>query len=146
MVRVVSEVNGVFAIGDRVVLKRGNISPAQFMELPLGESDAPAAGWVKGKCFVSMGLHYWYELTPTMSCDEIFPLFIIYNDDVLTTFGAITGVGTAAQNQTSSRWEHPGGSELHLFLPDGGAPDCIFNAGPLSTQHVFLTNPLFDFC
>jgi len=133
---------GVGAIGDRVWLQLAN---GQYMVFPLFENDANPAGWVTGKCFWTMGKHYWYKINSTMTCDQLFPVFLIYNKGVLTTYGAITGVGSA-QTQSSSRWEHPGGDVLHKFLPDGGAPDCIFKVGDLSTQHVFLTNPLFDYC
>jgi len=132
----------VAAIGDRLVLQTAK----HLMTMPLNENSAAAAGWVNGKCFYTMGQHWWYNMTSTMSCDNIFPLFIIYNNHVLTTYGVITGVGTASQYLTSSRWEHPGGVELNLFLQSSSAPACIFSAGDLSTQHVFLTEPLTDFC
>jgi len=130
------------AIGDRLVLQVGN---GTLINMPLQESDAPKNGWVKGKCFISMGQHYWYNLSPSLPCEQFFPLFLIYNRGVLTTYGADTGMGNA-QHQTSSRWEHPGGSVIKLFMSTDQAPPCIFTAGELSTQHVFLTNPIFDLC
>lgn len=131
------------AIGDRLTMKLG--SSPNFMDLPLNEADAPAAGWVKGKCFISMGQHYWFNISEGMTCDDFFPLFIIYNKGILTTYGFDTGIGEA-QNQASSRWEHPGGKALDLFFQPGSMAQCIWNVGNLSTQHVFLTNPLFDWC
>jgi len=126
-------------IGDRVAVKQGQ--KEVYLELPLNESDAVSQGWVIGKCFYTMGQHYWYNISNTMDCDYFFPVFIIYNKGLLTCFGTDVGAG-----ETSPRWEHPGGPELYLFFDSNTLPSCLFDGRKLSTQHMFLTNGYLDFC
>jgi len=127
---------------DRLWLKIGESS--DYMILPLEESETESNYWVTGRCFPSMGKHYWYKISKDMDCDYFFPLFLIYNNGNLNCYGPNIGVG---ESQTSSRWEHPTPSVLGYFFQAETTPSCLSNAvTPLSTQHVYLTNPIWDWC
>jgi len=130
-------------IGDRVWIKIGISN--QYLQLPLTQSEADQSGvWVEGKCFWSMGKHYWYNLTATTSCDELHPMFALYNRSKLNAFGFVIA---KLPEEPGSRWEHPSGSALKMFLPDSAQPSCLFANGlVMSTQHVYFTIPEIDFC
>lgn len=48
------------------------------------------------------GVHYWYAATRDMSCDNFFPVFLLYNGGVLNAFG-----WAFQADLSSSRFEHP---------------------------------------
>lgn len=54
--------------------------------------------------FLFTGLHYWYDLSKSMSCDRLFPMFLLYNNGVLNGFGWAFGMDLQTY---SSRIEHP---------------------------------------
>ena len=51
--------------------------------------------------FYVVGLHYWYNLTEDINCDDIFPVYTIYLD------GTLVAIGWAFNEQqtSSGRWE-----------------------------------------
>jgi len=125
-------------IGDRLLVPQGN----GLIEVPYQRSDADNQPiWVEGKCFLTMGVHYWYNLTAEADCDHMHPLFALYNHGTLTSFGwAITNF-----KGFSDRYEHPHGSQVKLFLPSTGYNACLTETD-LSTLHVFFTQPLLNVC
>jgi len=138
----VSHPVGDFSVrGDRVWLKNGNTK--NYVEFPLDEADAGDYGWDVGRCFVGMGDHWWYNITSDMDCDYFYPVFLIYNHGKLNVFGPNIGTGPA---QTSSRWEHPSGSQLYFFFKLDTLPKCLFDHDNLSTMHIYLNSPLTDNC
>lgn len=52
--------------------------------------------------FFYLGVHYWYDLHEDMSCDNFFPVFLLYNRNKLNGFG--WGIPL---RETSPRFEHP---------------------------------------
>lgn len=60
-----------------------------LMRIPIDEQKVTTTTkFVKGKCFYTMGMHYWYDLTGAdMSCDKTFPVFLLYNKGKLNGFG-----------------------------------------------------------
>eukprot|EP01098_Paradermamoeba_levis_P015415 TRINITY_DN7831_c0_g1_i1.p1 TRINITY_DN7831_c0_g1~~TRINITY_DN7831_c0_g1_i1.p1 ORF type:complete len:279 (-),score=85.85 TRINITY_DN7831_c0_g1_i1:80-916(-) len=129
--------------GDRVWLSLPGNTSAPYLALPLTESQAQATpGFVKGGCFYTMGLHYWYNISSSQSCTEFFPLFTLFNRGLLNGFGA----GQWGFNDPSPRFEHPSGSVIKLFFDGKTLPQCLLGSTPISTQHIYLTNPALDFC
>ena len=55
------------------------------------------------------GRHYWYNISADMSCDDFFPVFLLYNRDRLTGFGWV-----ARGNANSPRYEHPSSNSLKV--------------------------------
>jgi len=128
-------------VADRLSLRLGNTG--RYEDQPLIESDVKAP-WVKSKCFISMGLHYWYNISANMDCDYFYPIGLMYNNGKLVTFLVNIGVGPA---QTSPRFEHPDASSLKLFFKPETLPQCLLRPGlNVSTIHFFVTLPGYNLC
>jgi len=114
--------------------------PEASEQIPRQEPGLMNSLWTKGKCFITMGMHYWYNLSENMDCKDFFPVFLLYNKGELNAFG-----WALQSNQTSTTFEHPTQSVFGLFMQT--PPKCLSTAGTLSTQHIYLTkNELADFC
>jgi len=122
--------------GDRLWLANGTNG---FVQIPMQETDVANTQWTLGHCFVTMGVHYWYDVSSDMSCANFFPFFILYNDNVLNAWGfSLNYPGGSSQ-----RYEHPPLSAISGFM--NPVPTC-FSQDPafksLSTMHVYFTkNP-----
>lgn len=126
-------------VGDRLWLKMDNSS---YMSIPLQESQVTnGTKWVHGKCFYTMGNHYWWNIYPTLNCEDFFPVFLLYNGGVLNGYGFAVML-----NEPSSRYEHPGGSVLKMFFQPETMPQCVFDQEILSTLHVYFNSPYLNFC
>lgn len=126
-------------VGDRLWLK---MSDNNYMAIPLVENQVTnGTKWVQGKCFWTMGNHYWYNIYSNMNCPNFFPIFLLYNGGLLNGYGFATML-----SEPSSRYEHPGGSVLKAFFQPDTLPQCILTVPKISTLHVYFTNPLVDFC
>jgi charged multivesicular body protein 7 len=115
---------------------------SSLMTIPMEESEVTTTTkFVNGRCFYGMGQHYWYQLSKTMSCDDTFPAFLLYNK------GKLNGFGWAFNPNfdNSYRWEHPTRSVFGAFMQE--VPDCLGVDGPVSTLHVYMTDsPSTNFC
>ena len=92
-----------------------------------------------------MGDHYWHGISSDMSCDEGYPIFLLYTRHKLIGWG----VGMSHSDRpslTSYRWEHPGGSDFKHFFQESNFPKCLLQQGTVSTQHIFMTNPIWNNC
>ena len=49
------------------------------------------------------GDHYWYNITEDIDCDDIFPIFALYQDGTMVAFGW----SFSKSYSNSDRWEHP---------------------------------------
>jgi len=130
-------------VGDRLWFKDEDY----YYEAPITENATILNndGWSKGACFVGMGDHWWRYANASTPCDDTYPIFLLYNSGKLNAWG-IAMAHSDRPYLTSYRWEHPGGSELKWFFEPGQMPTCLPNQGTLSSQHVYMTNPLFDSC
>eukprot|EP00105_Crassostrea_gigas_P014839 XP_011431649.1 PREDICTED: uncharacterized protein LOC105331236 [Crassostrea gigas] len=117
---------------------QNSTDPMASIRIPHQESAIGSTAWVKGHCFPAMGVHYWYAATLDMSCDNFFPVFLLYNGGVLNAFG-----WAFQADLSSSRFEHPTTSSFAAFM--NPVPQCLYNAGKLSTLHIYLNgNPQTD--
>eukprot|EP00455_Lapot_gusevi_P046641 TRINITY_DN616_c0_g1_i2.p2 TRINITY_DN616_c0_g1~~TRINITY_DN616_c0_g1_i2.p2 ORF type:complete len:121 (-),score=46.64 TRINITY_DN616_c0_g1_i2:255-617(-) len=118
------------------------IRGASFVSLPLTPQDALAQKWQDGKCFYTMGLHYWFNTSQNMDCSDFFPVFLLYNHGVLSAYGVIvlTDVPIA-----SPRWEHPPYRLFSLFIKPENLPLCLQKV-QFNSMHIYNTNPLSDYC
>jgi len=104
--------------------------------VPSDETGMASTMWTKGKCFPTMGVHYWYNLSEDMDCKDFRPIFLLYNSGKLTAFGWAMNTPL-----TSPSYEHPTSTVIPLFMQT--PPKCIMAAGSsgaLSTQHIYLTS------
>jgi len=130
--------------GDGLWIKVGN--GYQTLVTNLAEANLPA-GWVKGQCFWSMGVHYWWNLTASTPCNALFPVFLLYNDGMLNAWGWV--FDSLPEESGGSRFEHPTPADTSSFLPTDPAyiPTCIASGPILSTMHIAHNNPLlYNYC
>ncbi|XP_025094545.1 uncharacterized protein LOC112564143 [Pomacea canaliculata] len=126
--------------GSNLYIQTGSDPLTQSSLIPRQEKDIAKTPWKRGRCFVGMGVHYWFNVTQNMSCDNFFPAFLLYNDGKLNAFGWALGIP-----QTSSRFEHPSRSSLSWFFDP--VPSCLSQQPDLSTMHIYLTsNPVLNVC
>jgi len=129
--------------GNALYFQNGTNPMKNSINIPLLEGGMGSTQWSQGKCFWTMGLHYWYNVRTDMTCDEFFPFFVLYNG------GRVNGFGFAINTMlTSTRYEHPTPTDAKQFIAP--YPDC-FQTDPtfakLSTMHVYLSSsPHTDFC
>ncbi|XP_055997302.1 uncharacterized protein LOC130047090 [Ostrea edulis] len=132
---------GAQGTGTDLYLQNGT-DPMASIRIPHQESDIGSTRWVKGHCFSAMGVHYWYDISLDMSCDRLYPVFLLYNGGVLNAFG-----WAFKAELSSSRYEHPSQATFSAFM--NPVPNCLYHSGKLSTLHIYLngspqTNLLCD--
>ncbi|XP_033757000.1 uncharacterized protein LOC117339491 isoform X2 [Pecten maximus] len=126
--------------GDSLYIQNGTNAVTDSIKIPMTQADVAGTRWTKGHCFVTMGLHYWYDVSTDMSCDDFFPVFLLYNHGKLNAFG--WAIGTA---MSSPHLEHPTSSVIQSFIDP--VPTCLVQKPHLSTMHIYMTNvPLADTC
>ncbi|RUS82736.1 hypothetical protein EGW08_009516 [Elysia chlorotica] len=119
---------------------QNSTKPEDSFMVPHKESGMTATKWTEGKCFYTMGKHYWYDLSLDMSCDGMFPMFLLYNGGELNAFG-----WAMVANLPSKHLEHPSPSTYGLFMKE--VPTCLMSSGVLSTMHIYLTDSAYkDLC
>ncbi|OWF54729.1 uncharacterized protein LOC110441354 [Mizuhopecten yessoensis] len=129
--------------GDSLYIQNGTDPVADSLKIPMVETDVSTTKWTKGHCFVSMGMHYWYDVKADMSCDDFFPVFLLYNHGKLNAFG--WALGRAMDTTRYPYLEHPSGNVIKSFI--NPVPHCLVAKPALSTLHIYLTNiPLADTC
>ncbi|XP_076461616.1 uncharacterized protein LOC143294080 [Babylonia areolata] len=126
--------------GNALYIQNGSDPVTESVRMPSVQSDVAGTSWVLGHCFPAMGVHYWYNVSTDMSCDDFQPVFLLYNEKKLTAFGWALGV-----DQSSPRFEHPAYSMVSAFM--NPVPKCLANYARLSTMHIYLTaHPTRDLC
>ncbi|XP_035673849.1 uncharacterized protein LOC118414135 [Branchiostoma floridae] len=129
--------------GEGLYIQNGPNPQYDYDLIPRDEADIGTTLWTQGECFYTMGQHYWYNVTADMSCEDFFPVFLLYNSGRLNGFGwnikAYLG---------SPRYEHPTTDVLDMFFKV--IPECFFaEADPrgATTQHIYMdSSPSFNFC
>jgi hypothetical protein len=122
--------------GDRLVIQNGTDTSvaANLLTIPPTQTEIDQSLWTKGKCFWTMGLHYWYQVTQAMNCDNFYPFFLMYNGGKLNAFGFAMNAPL-----TSPRYEHPTPQEASHFV--NPVPNCFFTDptfAQLSTLHIYM--------
>jgi charged multivesicular body protein 7 len=95
--------------------------------------------WGYGKCFWTMGQHYWYNIKKDMDCDaDLTPNCLLYNGGKLTGFCfAING------NFDSDRYDYPKPKKDVIKKFMDPVPDCFANNPAYaiqSTVHVYFSD------
>jgi len=102
--------------------------------IPMNEADLKNTAWTPGKCFKTQGMHYWYNVTETMSCDNFLPNCLMYNGGRLNVF-----CFAPSTVLSSPRFEHPTAEHASGFIDP--VQDCFFDPDyNLSTIHVYFIN------
>ncbi|GFN89438.1 hypothetical protein PoB_001594400, partial [Plakobranchus ocellatus] len=112
--------------GENLWIQTGS-SPSEVMKVAKNQ-DEISAPWVEGKCFTTMGHHYWYNTTADMDCDELLPVFLLYNGGRLNGFGFVS-----LADMESKYYEHPEYGIFKIFMKE--VPKCLQSKGRISTTH-----------
>ncbi|XP_065659255.1 uncharacterized protein LOC100203209 isoform X3 [Hydra vulgaris] len=128
---------------DYVGDKLGILSGKELQDMPLKEAELKGTKWTKGKCVFGRGQHYWYNVKSDMDCSDFFPIFLLYNNKLLTGFGFVV---CGILNNTNVERHNP--EKLKYLLEPITHPKCIDACADISTQYVYLNeNPgLNSFC
>lgn len=125
--------------GTELFLQIGPDPVKHNVSIPYYEKDVEEKHFTKGSCFPLMGLHYWYNISEDMSCDNFQPVFLLYTDGKLDAFGWAMGIGL-----TSPRYEHPKHDQISKFMKP--VPRCLYDYPVLSTMHIYLTSSYWRLC
>jgi len=130
--------------GDRLVFKSEKFEKSVALE----ESKVDKTFWTEGRCFYTMGVHYWAdvsqkELGLTTNPDNFVPIFLQYNSGKLNGFGWAFNA-----DLKSTRYEHPTTGVLGSFFKQ--VPEFFSDKSKvdiISTMHIYLdSTPTFNFC
>jgi hypothetical protein len=126
--------------GTGLWLQSGPDPVKDVLSIPLDEQDVKLTLWGHGKCFITMGQHYWYNISEGMSCNTVFPNCLLYNKGKLTGFCFIKN---AKLESPRYDYPYPTNEVVKKFLDP--VPKCFFtdpSYKTLSTVHVYFhSNP-----
>jgi charged multivesicular body protein 7 len=122
--------------GTGLWLQYGNNAITNSMNIPLKEEDIKKTLWGHGKCFYTMGQHYWFNISKSMECGDVAPNCLLYNKGKLTGF-------CFAPNYylDSSRYDSPAPTIKVLTKFLDPVPDCFYTDPSFqkqSTVHVYF--------
>jgi charged multivesicular body protein 7 len=112
------------------------------IKIPMTETEMRQTKWGYGKCFPTMGQHYWYNVSKDMDCDDFVPNCILYNHGKLTAFCfAKNNLDYSTPLRYKYGYDNPApkNTQLHLFL--NPVPDCFFKEASYkvaSTMHFYF--------
>ncbi|CAF3808066.1 unnamed protein product [Rotaria sp. Silwood1] len=122
--------------GSGLWLQNGPDPIRDSVQSPLYENTVNTTKWVLGSCFPSMGVHYWYDNRLDNKCDEIFPVFLLYNKGKLTGFGW----GLAGKYDYSKRTESVPYGAVSKFMRI--VPTCLEkffeDIGGFTAMHLYF--------
>jgi hypothetical protein len=106
--------------------------------LPLAEEEIKKTVWGSGRCFPTMGQHYWYNVTSDIKCKDFFPSCLLYNNHKLTGF-------CVAKDATldSPRYDFPHATPARINATMNPVPKCFFSEPSFqstSVIHVYFHN------
>jgi len=110
------------------------------VKMPDTEEEMKKTKWGHGKCFLTMGMHYWYNVSQTMDCDDFVPNCILYNGGKLNAFCFSTGANLI---DLSNRFDSPAPLNIALHNFFDSVPDCFFKDPRYwlsSTMHVYFND------
>jgi len=92
--------------------------------------------WGSGRCLPTMGMHYWYNVTEGMKCDDFLGNCLLYNHGKLTGFCIAKNV-----HLESIRYDFPPPVPAALKATIDPVPKCFFSEPAyqkLSSIHVYF--------
>jgi hypothetical protein len=132
-------------VGDRLWIQS---APGKYVKAPLevgNESALTKAGFFKGRCLPTMGVHWWsYSGDSRIPCSKFFPVFLLYNKGKLNAWGLAPGENL--EYQSSKYFEHPSQSALKALFQSDAFPQCILAQPEISSMHIYYTQPQFNLC
>uniref|UniRef100_A0A1B6J7C4 Uncharacterized protein n=1 Tax=Homalodisca liturata TaxID=320908 RepID=A0A1B6J7C4_9HEMI len=110
------------------------------------ECQVETQGFTKQACFLGMGMHYFYEMTPDIPCGDLQGVFLLYEYKQLIGLGIIPFGSFTSKDRT---WfEDPSANVVKDIVPS--RPDCltdwVTDYGTTSLHIFFKKHPRFTFC
>ncbi|XP_045207827.2 uncharacterized protein LOC123559791 [Mercenaria mercenaria] len=121
--------------GTELLLQSGPNPISDYVTIPYTQEDVNNTMWTEGQCFQTMGTHYWYNISKDMSCEEVYPMFLLYDNGELNAFGWTIPMDLG--NVSRSIENPPPNFYPYVFKV---VPDCLYGLGTLSTVHIYLKN------
>jgi len=133
--------------GTGLWVQMGPNAVTDSFRVPAEEAEMKAMGkWGSGKCFPTMGQHYWYNITKDMPSDHMVPNCLLYTGGKLNAFCFASN-----HDLVSTRYDYPKptNDKIKLFMEP--VPDFFFTEPSykvVSTVHVYFsqTGHLTNLC
>jgi len=127
--------------GTALYFQNGTNPIKNSIAVPIYQKDLGRTRWTKGKCFATIGTHYFYNVRENMDCNDFFPGFTVYNRGKLTGFGWLV----KGRYEFSDRFEHPMKDTLNSFMDP--LPFCIADSTRdpgITSMHVYMNTKAWN--
>jgi len=107
-----------------------------LINFPPDETDIKPTLWGSGLCLASMGMHYWFNVTEDMKCEDFFPNCLLYNHGKLTGFCIAKLVYLE-----SPRYDFPAPTPTAIRATLDPVPKCVIEdpkLEKLTSMHVYF--------
>jgi len=133
------------SLGDQLVINQGN---ENAVSVPTNAADAANAGWTKGSCINTMGTHWGYDITGTMTYNSstllpLIPMFD-YTSDSLSAI--MFNFPHAQRFEPLGIWEGPIFGALMCKNFCSSECNSFDGVSIYSTLHVWTTDPHSHSC
>jgi hypothetical protein len=122
--------------GTGLWIQHGPDPTKNVINLPLNEEEIKKTKWGSGRCFPTMGQHYWFDLSSDMNCKDFFPTCLLYNGNKLTGFCFAKNV-----NLESPHYDVPRATPSGINATMNPVPKCFFSEPSFqvnSAIHVYF--------
>jgi len=123
--------------GTGLWIQMGPNAVTDSYHVPDLEKDIKGSIWGSGKCFPTMGQHYWFNVTKNMGSDKFVPNCLLYTSGKLNAFCFATNGNF---NSTRYDYPHPKNTDIAHFLnplPDFFLTDPAYAVS--STIHIYFS-------
>ncbi|XP_050551475.1 uncharacterized protein LOC118275358 isoform X2 [Spodoptera frugiperda] len=137
-----------FANPEKSILRDADVSVEGFngelLKISTSQSNLDSI-FTKQACIPWMGLHYYYDMSPSLECSAstILTWFPLYENDALVGMGfMLPGTLTLAKGDTDY-FEHPTQSDVEMIVNSG--PQCLYdmvgNSSVITMHTYFIETP-----
>ncbi|XP_050407992.1 uncharacterized protein LOC126823289 [Patella vulgata] len=123
-------------------LQTGYNVEEHYEQIPLSARHL-SPDWVAHTCNPKMGLHYFKKLTPNMKCEDMYPVFLMYNSE-----GQLGAFGWSFQGAPSPfleddlTWFRISPQYYPFVFDTSQLPSCMYNKNfQVFGIHVWLRDP-----
>ncbi|KAJ8298851.1 hypothetical protein KUTeg_022911 [Tegillarca granosa] len=126
--------------GKGLYIQNGTSPEKDFIQIPLESKDLTSI-WKPSSCVPGMGLHYFRNLSRSLPCEKIFPVFLMYDSE-----GKLSAFGWAFQgkpmNLAPIKWFHLVPKIYPFIFDTKKLPSCMFHPKfSVFGLHIWLRDP-----
>ncbi|XP_076114026.1 uncharacterized protein LOC143082289 [Mytilus galloprovincialis] len=131
--------------GKGLYIQTGLDPIVNHMSIPL-ESKQLGPMWVQGTCVPRMGTHYFYNLSRSLPCEKIYPVFLMYDSEgKLGAFGWSFQGFALDSSQSDLSWFKLRPETYQFTFDTSKLPPCMFNENfQVFGIHIWLKDPNSD--